>query len=369
MVSSAEATPQNFSAKIRAGFPAYRLPAFSRGSNSEAMLRFGRRAAAALTSMSLSTPAEALKLEPSLLRELCIIDGRHALRLAIFVSLYVGSAAVACLFHGPLSQASWLGLSALAPCYLVAAASLHGISLFTHEAVHGSLSRHRRWNAVLGALCAAPVLQNFSAYRVLHLRHHEHLGDEGDPDHYPNYTRWSWLVFLMNWGRLLIGYPAYIVAIPILGFRHGTRADRAGIATELGLAGLLVYGLTQLPFMLVLHAWLIPMLIINTFVNIRGMSQHTLLEAFHGDPVRGTRSILTNRVTAFFMCNENYHLEHHLYPRVPWYQLPRVHALLAEDLRRQGAPFIRSYFEFVREFIAGSFRRSPLGQRRASERS
>ncbi len=71
---------------------------------------------------------------------------------------------------------SWQWIT-LAPLYLLAAASLHGISLFTHEAVHGTLARNRWINGVFGALCAIPVLQNFSAYRVLHLRHHAHLGD------------------------------------------------------------------------------------------------------------------------------------------------------------------------------------------------
>lgn len=252
-----------------------------------------------------------------------------------------------------------------APLYLLAAASLHGISLFTHEAVHGCLSRHRTWNAVLGALCAWPVLQNFSAYRVLHLRHHEHLGEEGDPDHYPNYTRWTWMVFLMNWGRLLLGYPAYIIAIPILGFKHGSAWQRVGIAAEVIMAAGFLHGLSRLPVPVLVHGWLIPMLFINTFVNIRGMSQHTLLEEHHGDPVRGTRTILTNPVTAFFMCNENYHLEHHLYPGVPWYHLPRIHRVLRAELVRSGAPFIPSYFAFVREFVVGSFRRSPLGHRRS----
>lgn len=295
-----------------------------------------------------------------LLPELHRIDCRHVFRAALFVGLYAASAFLACRIaacHHP----AWM--AAAAPLYLIAAAALHGISLFTHEAVHGTLCPNRRWNALLGALCALPVLQNFSAYRVLHLRHHDHLGEEGDPDHYPNYTQWTWMVFLMNWGRLLIGYPVYIVAIPILGFRQGSARERVGIALESLAAGLFIAILFQRPAPIVIHAWLIPMLIINTFVNIRGMSQHTLLEQHHGDAVRGTRTILTNPVTTFFMCNENYHLEHHLYPGVPWYHLPRIHGILHGELVARGAPFIPSYFAFVREFVVGSIRRSPLGTR------
>jgi fatty acid desaturase len=169
------------------------------------------------------------------------------------------------------------------------------------------------------------------------------------------------MVFLMNWGRLLIGYPAYIVMIPILGFRQGNARERVGVVAEVVAGGAFLALLFRLPPGVMLHAWLIPMLIINTFVNIRGMSQHTLLEQYHGDPVRGTRTILTNPVTTFFMCNENYHLEHHLYPGLPWYYLPRVHGMLQAELAARGAPFIPSYFAFVREFVTGSIRRSPLG--------
>ena len=107
------------------------------------------------------------------------------------------------------------------------------------------------------------------------------------------------------------------------------------------------------------------MLVINTLVNIRGMSQHTFLE-HQSDPILGTRSILTNPVTAFFMCNENYHLEHHLYPSIPWYNLPRLHQALGKELAAHGAPFIHSYFAFVREFVVKSLHRSPL--RKASPR-
>jgi len=292
------------------------------------------------------------------------VDGRHAIRAAVFVGIYVAAALGAWQLHERVD--SWLACLFAVPLYMLAAASLHGISLFTHEGVHGALSEHTGWNRLFSIVCALPVWQNFSAYRVLHLRHHRHLGVEGDPDHYPNYTRWSWLVFVANWMRLVIGYPVYITMIPILGYRQGTASDRRWILAEVAalfaMVSSAVLAMCYLDgWSLALHGWLIPMLMINTMVNIRGMSQHTLLE-HAADPVLGTRSILTNPVTRFFMCNENYHLEHHLFPRVPWYNLGRLHDLLHDQLEQRGAPFIRSYWSFVVEFAVGSWSRSPWGR-------
>ncbi len=273
---------------------------------------------------------------------------RHAERIGVFALLYLLGAALAINHPGPWAL----------PAYLLAAASLHGISLFAHEAVHGTLAPGRLANGLAGALCALPVLQNCSAYRVLHLRHHRHLGDEGDPDHYANYTRRGWLIFVMNWARLLVGYPVYITAIPVLGFRQGNLRDRIAILCELAaLAAVTLWVWGHVPSNWILHGWVLPMLLINTMVNIRGMSQHTLLEHAN-DEIQGTRSILTTPLVRFFMCNENYHLEHHLHPGVPWYGLPELHRKLEPDLRRQGAPYIRSYTAFVQEFLSDTWRKA-----------
>jgi fatty acid desaturase len=304
--------------------------------------------------------AAGIQLEESLYRRFHQLSHRSLVRGMIFVGTYLLSGFLILRFHiQPTPVWPWI---ASLPFYLIAAASLHGISLLTHEAVHGVLARSPLRNRLFGVLCALPVLQNFSAYRVLHLRHHKHVGQAGDPDHYDNYSRWTWLVFTMHWVRLLIGYPIYLVMIPILGYRQGKRSDRRWIISEclLLLAVILAIAASPVPGEVVLHSWLIPMLLINTMVNIRGMSQHTFLED-PDDPVRGTRSILTNRVTAFFMCNENYHLEHHLFPRVPWYHLRALHETLAPQLIAREAPFVPSYFAFVREFVRKSWARSPWG--------
>lgn len=290
---------------------------------------------------------------------------RSLIRGIVFVTLYLGCGAAIWQLRDLDLPGIEIVLACL-PLYLVAAASLHGISLFTHEAVHGVLSSNHTINRTMGIACALPVLQNYSAYKVLHLRHHKHLGQEGDPDHYDNYSRWTWLVFTMHWVRLIIGYPIYIVMIPILGYRQGRPSERRWIVFEVVLLLLLMAAViaSPLPWALLLHVWLIPMLIINTLVNIRGMSQHTFLEQ-PDDPVQGTRSILTNPVTTFFMCNENYHLEHHLFPRVPWYNLKQLHTAIKDQLDDRQAPFVFSYFEFVREFVHKSWARSPWGSSRA----
>ncbi|MCP3098902.1 fatty acid desaturase [Myxococcus sp. K15C18031901] len=300
-------------------------------------------------------------LTPQRLRELEHVDARHVPRLVVFVVLWLGATGLGLhVAQASSTPGTWLARGLL---YVLAAASLHGISLFTHEAVHGGLSRRPWLNRLGGMLCAWPVLQDFAAYKVLHLRHHRDLGRGQDPDHYANYTGRRWLEVLMHWGRLLLGYPAYITLIPILGWKHGTASERRWVAFE--VVAVVTGGVLAtvcLSWPVLLHGWLIPMAIINTLVNIRGMSQHTFLpESDH--PVRGSRSILSNPVTRFFMCNENYHLEHHLYPRVPWYNLPHLHRELRAGLLAQGAPFIPSYVSFVVGVLSG---RLSLEARRTS---
>ncbi len=241
---------------------------------------------------------EPFDLNRELIGELHRPRGSHWFRLLAFIAIYIVSGGAA--YWVASHSHSWVTYLACVPLYLLAAASLHGVSLFTHEAVHGTLCADAKYNRAIGALCAWPVLQNFAAYRVLHLRHHDHLGLPGDPDHYDNYTHWSWLLFLMNWGRLIIGYPAYIVAIPILALRQARGWERFWILFEVACVAAMIVAalLSPIPRGLLIHAWLIPMIFINTLVNIRGMSQHTFLE-HQSDTILGTRSILTNPVTAF----------------------------------------------------------------------
>jgi fatty acid desaturase len=66
-----------------------------------------------------------------------------------------------------------------------------------------------------------------------------------------------------------------------------------------------------------------------------------------GNELTDTRTVTTHPALAFMMCNINYHLEHHLYPGIPWYNLPRLHVLLHDDYVNAGSSVYRSYAGFL----------------------
>jgi fatty acid desaturase len=82
------------------------------------------------------------------------------------------------------------------------------------------------------------------------------------------------------------------------------------------------------------------------------------------DPLLASRSVRSNPVVSFLLLNENYHLEHHLYPEIPSYNLPALRALLHSRLPHTVEA--RSYSRFLAGFVVRFLRgdESVLGFRR-----
>ena len=96
---------------------------------------------------------------------------------------------------------------------------------------------------------------------------------------------------------------------------------------------------------LILHGWALPMIIAMVFGNVRSWAEHTM--TIPGDPLTRTRTVTSNRVVSFLMCNLNYHLEHHLCPGIPWYNLPAMHEMMKREYRRAGSFVYGSYLRFL----------------------
>jgi fatty acid desaturase len=63
-----------------------------------------------------------------------------------------------------------------------------------------------------------------------------------------------------------------------------------------------------------------------------GLLQHAGLADNVIDHRLNSRTVLMNPVSRFIYWNMNYHVEHHMFPMVPYHALPRLHEVVKADL-------------------------------------
>ena len=284
---------------------------------------------------------------------------KRAGEILVFAILWTVGAAIALssLRGLPPWPAMWLGV---ASGVFLCAIAINAFVLLLHEGMHSTLFGRRALNHAASMLFGGLVLMSFSAYRVMHTRHHIYLGDPRDPDDYHNYTGRRWLVWCLHYMRLFVGTFLYILLIPVFAVRYGSRDDRIAVVAEYSVlvpAWIAVASVVPTPALVT--AWALPVLVVAYFTSIRGFTQHGITDA--ADPFLASRSIRPSRLVAYCLLNENLHLEHHLFPEIPSYNLAKLNALIAPRIpyRVTGT----SYLKFIGLFISATLRlrESPIG--------
>ncbi len=212
----------------------------------------------------------------------------------------------------------------------------HRLSIIQHEANHYLLFTSRGLNELGGAFTAWPI--GFTMrYRGVHLKHHQALGAEADPDLY-NYRDYPLgpKPFALD---LLLNLSGFAAATQ---FMRQSRGDTSGshrgfdrglfgvVAAQAGVAGAL-YALGRPEAYALL--WLVPLVTVTkTLTHFRNVVEHVQLRDV-GDPeLSRYRTIHCNPVERFLFAplGFNYHAEHHFYPAIPYHHLREAHQLLAQ---------------------------------------
>jgi len=276
------------------------------------------------------------------------LSWRRQLPALLYVPAWFAGGTI-CVIAARSGWSPWLRIPLWTAGWAMAGLSLAAFFLLMHEGTHSTLAKSSLVNRLLAVILGIPLYLGFTSYRVLHLRHHDNLGGGDDPDEYANYTSNTVVLWMLHLFRLTIGSFLYLVLIPILAWKHGTRSERMAIAQECLLLGTIyaaIFG--WLPCSVSLNALLLPALAANFLTNSRGLAQHGLTDP--GDPFLASRSIRPSAWVRHLYLNENYHLEHHLYPGVPHYRLHDLHLLLRS--RWPKALWIPGYLWFLRRFFA-----------------
>lgn len=207
-----------------------------------------------------------------------------------------------------------------------------------HDAVHGSLLRNRKLGLFL-SLAISPAIPGFMnmGFAARHLDHHRHTNQKDDPDthHYARYKNIASRMLLSRAHKNL----SYVLAA-CLAWRGDTKHRLPGYS----MREMRLYVAANFIFVgawLGLYSWLatthLPLFVFAVALPTVSLILSTgcLTYQQHGgtgdaapeDYWRNTRS-LTSRWWSFLYGGGNFHLEHHLYPRVPVWRLPDVHAYL-----------------------------------------
>jgi len=216
----------------------------------------------------------------------------------------------------------------------------HALGVLMHESVHYRLFKNRTANDIFGEFLAWPLTLTMKGYRNTHLAHHQNLNTDKDPDwnqwdkyyQFPKTKKQMLLALLEN--AVGIGF---IKDITHTAFAHSEQADQPNqIPLSLRICQISFYvaiAALSIAFsfwhLLILY-WFLPLLTATKFFDyVRGVAEHYPLN--YSQPLRSSRNTFgwQRLVTAPY--HINYHLDHHLYPGVPWYNLGKLHAVLMKD--------------------------------------
>ncbi len=232
---------------------------------------------------------------------------------------------------------------------LILARQQLALAILMHDAAHGRFFKNIRFNHFMGQVfCASPLFFSLDIYREKHLQHHVNPLASDDPDlsligGYPISKK----SFTRKILRDLLGV-SYLKFIKYFFFAKKKPHQSVGNKTtqrqrQMGLlqlwfwhvvvnGGLVVYCayLGNVGYYLLL--WFLPMMtMLQVLLRIRGIAEHAGYQP-NPDQRLNARTVLPSWQTTLFAPHQvNYHVEHHLYPSVPYYRLPQLHHILVDQ--------------------------------------
>lgn len=224
-------------------------------------------------------------------------------------------------------------------------ARMHALAILVHDATHYRFLKNRKWNDLLSNyLTMYPLFLSIEVYRNNHLKHHQHLNTDNDPDWIAKLGKREFTFpktrgeFLWTLGSYLVLYQGIMDAIWFIK-RFSVDKDKASPdaknkAWKITFYVLLASTLTIFGgWIYFLLFWMVPYLsTFFMFQYIRSVAEH-FGELDYEDDLSSTRTVKANWLEQFFLSPHNvgYHLEHHLYPGVPFYHLPKLHEMLMQQ--------------------------------------
>ncbi|MBE9248767.1 fatty acid desaturase [Dolichospermum sp. LEGE 00240] len=234
-------------------------------------------------------------------------------------------------------------------CFGVNTLALHCSGTVIHDACHQSAHRHRIVNAMLGHCSALILAFAFPVFTRVHLQHHGNVNHpKDDPDHYVS-----------------TGGPLWLIAVRFLYhevFFFQRRLWRNYELLEWFISRLIiitiVYISVQYHFLgYILNFWFIPAFLVGITLGLffDYLPHRPFVERNRWKNAR----VYPGKVLNILILGQNYHLIHHLWPSIPWYNYQPAYYLMKPLLDEKGSPQTsgllqkQDFWEFVYDIFIG----------------
>ena len=232
---------------------------------------------------------------------------------------------------------------------IVIASRQQAIGVLSHDVVHYRFMNNRKLADLIGNIFMTwPLFFTIPGYRSMHLRHHSKVNTEEDPDWVRRKGKSDW-VYPMSKVRL---YTMLIMDITGLNLYQNIqkiflpKSDKklkedfqsVDQSYYLAMASFYMFGAILLTSYGLWYEffiyWIVPYFTFFKFIKrLRAVAEHFCIPKKEIEEV--TRTTICNPIEAFLFAQHsiNYHVEHHRYAGVPWYNLKKLHRVL-EDTGR-----------------------------------
>ena len=237
------------------------------------------------------------------------------------------------------------------PAILLIGSRQHALGVLAHEGAHHLVSERRRVNDVLSDLLASyPLGFTTVGFRTTHFQHHAYLETAKDP------SRITIDLFPQDWTfPMTRRRVAKVIARDLSGLSQASSSKLLKYLWEIPggrgrhLAQLIAFHVVVVAVLvrlqlieLYLVLWLVPLFTSAiALYRMRAAAEHSGLDSHQirymdesADPLSATRTTIhRNRIMKFLLSpyNVSYHIEHHMYPSVPVFELPRLHDQLRQS--------------------------------------
>lgn len=220
------------------------------------------------------------------------------------------------------------------------------LATILHEASHGTMAKNRYLNSAMGTFFSGYLIfQTFSGYRKSHVKgHHGKFGNKSDD---PDY-KYAMEEGLYSPNDSSVGFfkkhivkPFFLSKVPsylryLVFFRFGKNQEN----NKNELITILLYWLAIIAasiyydvYLLLVLFWVVPYLtsfqIVGWFIELAEhyplMSNKKSLYMTRNRHSSGIEKFLTS------MHSENYHLVHHLAPKIPFWNQKKAHDIFMKD--------------------------------------